>query len=305
MKIVRTLIVLVLIMLNGCATIISGGGKQKITIVSTPADAEIIIHDGNGYRVRIPDLRTPASFNLSRKRGFFMGADYQVELRKDGYLPQTVHLRSGFNTYYILNAVTLAGSVYLATLQDKVYDPDDYFGNPPDDKKYGAFRAVGYGGIAVSLFTDPITGAMFKFSQNQIDITLQRDPGADIQSITSAVNRATASIMRTLSKDMKIAVIDTTPTESELGSTATNQLEHTLFNNNFQVLDRNQLNRIRAEQMLQMSGDVDDSTAVEIGKFAGADVVVCVSVSESDRTLRIRALSVQTAQVVGSGLERY
>ena len=82
-------------------------------------------------------------------------------------------------------------------------------------------------------------------------------------------------------------------------------MEHTLFTNTFQVLDRSQLDQIRTEQSLQMSGDVDDNTAVEIGKFAGADVVVCIIVSESDRTLRIRALSVQTARVVGSGLERY
>jgi len=305
MKILRTLSFLALIMLSGCATIISGGGKQKITISSTPADAEIIVHDGNGYRVRIPELRTPASFNLPRKRGLFKGADYQIELRKDGYLPQTVHLRSEFNTYYLLNAVGLAGSVYLATLQDKIYDPDDYFGNPPDDEKYGVYRAVGYGGIAVSLFTDPVTGAMFKFSQNNIDVTLQQNPRTEIESIISVVNRASADIINSLSKDMKIAVINTTPTDSELGITATNQLEHILFNNNFQVLDRTQLDSIRTEQQFQMSGDVDDNTAVEIGKFAGADVVVCVTVSESDRTLRIRALSVQTALVVGSGLERY
>ena len=99
---------------------------------------------------------------------------------------------------------------------------------------------------------------------------------------------------------MKIAVINTTPIESELGIIATNQLEHILFKNNLQVLDR-----IHSEQQFQMSRDVDDNTAVEIGKFAGADVVVCVTVSESDRTLRIRALSVLTARVVGSGLERY
>ena len=216
-----------------------------------------------------------------------------------------MHLRSEFNTYYLLNVIGLAGSAYLATLQDKIYDPDDYFGNPPDDEKYGVYRVVGYGGIAVSLFTDPITGAMFKFSRNNIDVTLQQPPRADIESIISAVSRTSANMINSLSKDMKIAVLNTSPTNSVLGISATNQLEHILFNNNFQVLDRSQFDRIRSEQQFQMSRDVDDNTAVEIGKFVGADVVVCVTVSESDRTLRIRALSVQTARVVGSGLERY
>ena len=50
MKTFRTLSFLALIMLSGCATIISGGGKQKITITSTPTDAEVIILDGNGQK---------------------------------------------------------------------------------------------------------------------------------------------------------------------------------------------------------------------------------------------------------------
>ena len=72
-------ILTLLIILSGCATIISGGGKQKITITSTPSNAEIVILDGNGKRVKIPDLRTPATFNLSRSQGFFKGADYRIE----------------------------------------------------------------------------------------------------------------------------------------------------------------------------------------------------------------------------------
>ena len=66
------------------------GGQQKVTITSTPADAEILIYDGDGHRVRIPDLRTPASFHLKRSSGIFRGADYQIEVKKAGYLPQTV-----------------------------------------------------------------------------------------------------------------------------------------------------------------------------------------------------------------------
>ena len=77
-----------------------------------------------------------------------------IEVKKEGYLPQTVHLRSKFNKYYLLNAVGLARGAYLATLQDEIHDPADYFGNPPEDKKYGGLRAVGYGGMAVSLLTE-------------------------------------------------------------------------------------------------------------------------------------------------------
>ncbi|MDR1863067.1 MAG: hypothetical protein LBQ67_07835, partial [Treponema sp.] len=56
----------------------------------------------------------------------------------------------------------------------------------------------------------------------------------------------------------------------------------------------------------QMSGEVDDRTAVSIGKFSGADIVVTGRVDgEGDlRRLRLRALNTQTAQVVGSASER-
>jgi hypothetical protein len=55
-----------------------------------------------------------------------------------------------------------------------------------------------------------------------------------------------------------------------------------------------------------MSEEVDDRTAVSIGKFSGANIVVTGRVDgEGDlRRLRLRALNTQTAQVVGSASER-
>ena len=136
-----------------------------------------------------------------------------------------------------------------------------------------------------------------------IDVALERNPRADLENITSAANRASVEIMKSLTPEMRIAVMNAA--DNELSTTATHQLEYVLFNNSFQVLDRSQLAHIRSEQEFQFSGEVDDDTAVRIGKFIGADVVISVLVSESDRILRVRALSVQTARVIGSGLERY
>jgi len=55
-----------------------------------------------------------------------------------------------------------------------------------------------------------------------------------------------------------------------------------------------------------MSGEVDDATAVSIGKFAGADIIVTGRVDGEGnlRRLRLRALNTQTAQVVGVASER-
>jgi len=69
----------------------------------------------------------------------------------------------------------------------------------------------------------------------------------------------------------------------------------------FTVVDRHQLDVIRAEQNLQLSGDVDDETALGIGRFLGAQTIVSgrVSVFGGHFRLTIRALDVQTAQVQG------
>jgi hypothetical protein len=56
-----------------------------------------------------------------------------------------------------------------------------------------------------------------------------------------------------------------------------------------------------------MSGEIDDETAVSIGKFAGADIIVTGKIDGegSLRRLRLRALDTQTAQVVGAASEAF
>jgi TolB-like protein len=69
----------------------------------------------------------------------------------------------------------------------------------------------------------------------------------------------------------------------------------------FSVVDRQQLDIIRAEQNFQYSGEVDDSSAQEIGRLLGAQTIVSGAVSRlgTGYRMRIRALEVQTAQVQG------
>ncbi|MDR0441814.1 MAG: CsgG/HfaB family protein [Treponema sp.] len=69
----------------------------------------------------------------------------------------------------------------------------------------------------------------------------------------------------------------------------------------FSVVDRAQLDQIRMELNFQLSGEVDDKSALEIGKFLGAQTIVSGAISPlADRhRLRIRALNVETAVVQG------
>ena len=69
----------------------------------------------------------------------------------------------------------------------------------------------------------------------------------------------------------------------------------------FSVVDRQQLNTIRAELDFQMSGEVDDDTAQALGRMAGAQIIISGAVSRIGDLyrLRVRALSVQSAHIEG------
>jgi hypothetical protein len=69
----------------------------------------------------------------------------------------------------------------------------------------------------------------------------------------------------------------------------------------FSVVDRAQLDQIRMELNFHLSGEVSDQSALEIGKFLGAQTIVSGAIGElADRhRMRIRALNVQTAEVQG------
>ena len=74
----------------------------------------------------------------------------------------------------------------------------------------------------------------------------------------------------------------------------------TSSNNKLRIVERRRLDAIRQEQNFQMSGYVDDNSAVSIGKFLGANIVVTgevVNVNNKQRLI-LKAIDVQTAQII-------
>jgi len=81
---------------------------------------------------------------------------------------------------------------------------------------------------------------------------------------------------------------------------AVEDLEYNLVKAGFRLVDRQQIERIRNEQDFQTSGEVDDNSAVNIGKLSGANAVVTISVNYTDGSgrLTLKALDVQTAEII-------
>jgi hypothetical protein len=118
---------------------------------------------------------------------------------------------------------------------------------------------------------------------------------------------ASEKIMEKIPKAAKIAIVYVTANEEDVTEFIANELEFIMVEQGMTLIDRSQLDKIRKEQNLQMSGEVDDDHAVSIGKIAGASIIITGAVTGSGnlRRLRLRALDTQTAQVLSVASERY
>jgi hypothetical protein len=131
------------------------------------------------------------------------------------------------------------------------------------------------------------------------------DPADD--SVEGTLKRAAAALMSKIAPGSKIAIVYVTARDEEVSEFIAGELEFIMVDRGFTLIDRSQLDRIRNEQQFQMSGEVDDTQAVSIGKIAGANVILTGAVTGSGelRRLRLRALSTETGQVLAVASEKY
>ncbi len=111
---------------------IFSGGPKKVTINTTPPGAKVTIYDKTGKLVT--SQQSPAVVPLDRSTGYFSGQEYRIVIEKPGYKPTEVHVRATVNGWY--------------------------FGN------------ILFGGLIGMVIVDPLTGAMFTLSPDQINQTL-------------------------------------------------------------------------------------------------------------------------------------
>ena len=125
--------------------------------------------------------------------------------------------------------------------------------------------------------------------------------------VEGALERAAEQVLSNVPIRSRIAIVYITARDRSTTEYIAGEPEYIWVNEGYILSDRAQLENIRREQNFQMSGEVDDRTAVDIGKFLGADIIVTGTVDGQDnlRRLRLRALSTQTAQVVGAASERF
>jgi hypothetical protein len=141
-----------------------------------------------------------------------------------------------------------------------------------------------------------------------VELGSSRAGAFQANQIDDALEKAAETLIDGMPPNSTIAILSVYSENREMAEYVIDELEYRLVDSRkFQIVDRRRLEQIRREQNFQMSGDVDDNSAIAIGNMLGAGIVITgdISGSGSSRRLVLKALDVKTAQIVTMARERF
>jgi hypothetical protein len=128
------------------------------------------------------------------------------------------------------------------------------------------------------------------------------------QNLTNAVTNLSKEVAEKLPRDSTIAVLSVFSKNRNTSEYIIGEIEYNLVNSGkFKIVDRRRLDQIRTEQNFQLSGDVNDDSAVSIGNMLGANIVITgeITGTGSNQRLVLKALDVKTAQIITMAREQF
>jgi len=279
---------LTLMSLTGCGlTIINPRSlTESKRIASAPPGASYIIYDKAGKQLLTGV--TPQNIGWQKKYD-------TVKFEMSGFQTQTVKMRkSKFNSMGLLSDILLGGVAAA------------YTGGNDSAKIAGVGLGVAGGSILIDIITgnivtypDELYADMSKTTRSQTPWTANGSGGVSIeQAIITAIQQAIPRV----TKNSVIVVMPITTTDNTLREFVTSESEYILQNQGFSVVDRAQLDKIRTEQKLQTSGEIDSRTMSTLGRFSGANYILTGRIDNDSghQTLWLRVLDVQTSDIVGT-----
>ncbi|MDR0455985.1 MAG: CsgG/HfaB family protein [Treponema sp.] len=121
-------------------------------------------------------------------------------------------------------------------------------------------------------------------------------------TIDAALNNSTSYLSGRIPAKTKVVVLNFSSNWPQLSEYIIEELIGYIVNEgSLTVVDRQNLETIRKEMDFQLSGEVSDETAQSIGKKLGAQTIISGAITAIGNAyrLRIRAISVETAQILG------
>jgi hypothetical protein len=122
-------------------------------------------------------------------------------------------------------------------------------------------------------------------------------------SLDAAIQEAARRMDMRLPANTKVALVSVASSSAQLSEYILTRLEAALVDSEkLVVVDRANLDKIRAEQGFQLSGDVSDESAKAIGQLLGAGAIVTGSFSDLGDVygLTLKAINIETAAVAVS-----
>jgi TolB-like protein len=122
-----------------------------------------------------------------------------------------------------------------------------------------------------------------------------------VYDIKNAITEQQQAILDGIPQKTRVALLDIGSFDSELGIFATEEIIMRLVKSRqFRVIDRDSIETILKEQQFQLSGYVDDKTAVSIGKLLGAATIITGRIQHryDQIDFSLKVLDVETAEIL-------
>jgi len=116
-------------------------------------------------------------------------------------------------------------------------------------------------------------------------------------SLSEAIEQSAEKTAKELPKNSRVAVVAFDSGNDKFSEFIMEKLNGALLDRGVKVVDRKNLAHVFQELNFQTSGNVNEETALSVGKFLGADIVITGQLNsfENSYRYRISAINVETA----------
>ena len=134
-----------------------------------------------------------------------------------------------------------------------------------------------------------------------------RETGIQNENLESAVRNAASSLVGNIPLGLTVAVVHVSSNSNELSEFILQNLYNSISETgNYTLSDSHTISIIRSDRGYELTSELDDRQATEVGRTLGAEVVITGALVQTGRseTLTLRALKVETAETIGMARER-